>query len=103
MVKITKVYTKKGDKGQTRLAAGYCIDKSSIRIEAIGYLDELNAHFGFAAIPIAATSQLKNLHQKIIRNQNELFDLGAQLAVLIEDRRENTPVITIKKYQNIGR
>lgn len=94
MVKITKVYTKKGDRGQTQLAGGYCIAKSSIRIEAIGYLDELNALLGFAAVPIENITQLKDLHIKILRIQNELFDLGAQLVVLKKDRRKNSPIIT---------
>jgi cob(I)alamin adenosyltransferase len=95
MVKITKVTTKTGDKGHTKLAAGKCIDKSSIRIEAIGYLDELNAHIGFAAVSINFISQLTNLYKQIIRIQHELFDLGAQLAVLAEDRRASTPIITV--------
>ncbi len=102
MVKITKVYTKKGDKGQTQIAGGYCIAKSSLRIEAIGYLDELNAHIGFAAVAITNISQLTELHKMMIRIQNELFNLGAQLAVLTQDRKKNTPVITtdyIKKLE----
>jgi cob(I)alamin adenosyltransferase len=54
----------------------------------------LNAHIGFAAVSINFISQLTNLYNQIIRIQHELFDLGAQLAVLAEDRRVSTPIIT---------
>ncbi len=101
MVKITKVTTKTGDKGQTKLAAGYCIEKSSIRIEAIGFLDELNAQLGFTAVSFMNETQLSDLHKQIIRIQHELFDLGAQLAVLAEDRRANTPMITSDRIKKL--
>ena len=103
MVRITKVYTKTGDKGETHLAAGKTIPKTSPRIDAIGSIDELNAFLGFAAQPMNNNSKLHGARKKIIRIQNTLFDLGASLAVLKEDRRENTPEITagdIKTLEN---
>ena len=103
MVRITKVYTKTGDKGETHLAAGKKIPKTSPRIDAIGSIDELNAFLGFAAQPMNNNSKLHDARKKIIRIQNTLFDLGASLAVLKEDRRENTPEITagdIKTLEN---
>lgn len=94
MVRITRVYTKTGDKGKTRLAGGQEVSKSAQRIEAYGTVDELNAILGLVAEALRDTSTaLESLHQQILRIQNELFDLGSQLAVLPQDRREGTPVI----------
>ena len=94
MVRINKVYTRTGDAGNTRLAGGQEVSKSSLRIEAYGTVDELNAVLGLAAESFSSNGNLKSLRQKILRIQNELFNLGSQLAVLPEDRREGTPVIT---------
>jgi cob(I)alamin adenosyltransferase len=93
MVRITKVYTKTGDQGSTHLAGGQQVSKTSLRIEAYGGVDELNAQMGMVAESLNKMPRLKHLQKRIIRIQNELFDLGSQLAVLPEDRRENTPVI----------
>ncbi len=93
MVRINKVYTRNGDAGQTRLAGGQEVSKTSRRIEAYGTVDELNAALGLAAEALTAHGNLTALRQKILRIQNELFNLGSQLAVLPGDRREGTPVI----------
>lgn len=99
MVKITKVTTKIGDKGQTQLAAGIYIPKTSLRIEAIGCIDELNAHLGFAAVSFSEHATFNTIKIKILRIQNELFDLGAQLSVLAKDRRNDTPKIKNKNIK----
>lgn len=93
MVRITKVYTKTGDKGFTRLAGGQEVSKTSRRVEAYGSVDELNACLGMAAELLRNDENLHLLLQQVKRIQNELFDLGSQLAVLAGDRRKNTPVI----------
>ncbi len=93
MVRITKVYTKTGDAGKTRLAGGQEIAKNAARIEAFGTVDELNAFLGWAVQGLSSEDQLPELQKRMMRIQNELFDLGSQLAVLAEDRREGTPVI----------
>lgn len=98
MVRITKVYTKTGDKGMTRLAGGQAISKGDLRIEGYGTVDELNAWLGIVAEFLREDDPGK-LRSAILRIQNELFDLGSQLAVLPEDRRENTPVITAKNIE----
>jgi len=94
MVKITKVYTKTGDAGETHLARGKRVKKSSVRIEAIGSVDELNAYMGWLLEAIKAESVLHHLIPQCERIQQTLFNLGSQLAVLVADRRENTPVVT---------
>ena len=94
MVRITKVYTRQGDKGATRLAGGQEVSKTSARIEAYGTVDELNACMGLVAESIGERPALTALLTQVQRIQNELFDLGSQFAVLPEDRREDSPVIT---------
>ncbi|RMG67337.1 MAG: cob(I)yrinic acid a,c-diamide adenosyltransferase [Calditrichaeota bacterium] len=94
MVRINRVYTRTGDAGQTRLAGGQVVRKSDARIEAYGSVDELNAFIGLAIEALATEAWQKRMVVQMLRIQNELFDLGAQLAVLPEDRRSNTPTIT---------
>ncbi len=94
MVKITKVYTRTGDKGTTSVAGGIKIKKNAARINAIGSVDELNSVLGWCAQLLKQDQKFQNLFQRVQRLQNELFNLGAQLAVLPEHRRDNTPVVT---------
>ncbi len=103
MVRITKVYTKTGDNGMTRLAGGQEIPKTSLRIEAYGSVDELNAQLGVVAENLRVVNELNELRTKIVRIQNELFDLGSQLSVLPDDRRENTPLIKTEYIERLER
>ena len=92
---INRVYTGVGDRGTTRLAGGQEIAKTDARIEAYGTLDELNATLGVLAEQILTmeSSGDAELVQRIRRIQNELFDLGGELAVLPEDRHPQQVVI----------
>lgn len=85
---INRVYTGVGDGGTTRLAGGQEIAKTDARIEAYGTIDELNAVLGVLAESIlaAADDEGASTVRRIRRIQNELFDLGGELAVLPEDR-----------------
>lgn len=78
MVKINKVYTRTGDDGTTGLGAGPRRPKHDLRIEAFGTVDEANACIGIARIH-AATSH-PEIDAMLSRVQNDLFDLGADLA-----------------------
>ena len=93
MVRINKVYTRQGDQGQTRLAGGQEVAKTSQRIEAYGTVDELNSCIGLILESLRNDANLSQLTGQLGRIQNELFNLGSQLAVLPEDRRDTTPVI----------
>jgi cob(I)alamin adenosyltransferase len=74
-----KIYTRTGDKGETGLFGGQRVRKDYPRIEAYGTVDELNAALGVARAELAAIdSQIEGL---LARIQNDLFDLGAELAV----------------------
>jgi len=77
MVRLTRIYTRTGDKGRTRLASGESVDKFDPRVEAYGDVDETNACLGLARLHTAGDSTLDAM---LARAQNELFDLGADLA-----------------------
>ncbi len=75
MVKLDKIYTKAGDSGKTRLSTGEPVDKWHPRVTAYGTVDETNAALGVAALEAEG-----DLLGAIRRIQNDLFDLGADLA-----------------------
>lgn len=75
MVKLDKIYTKAGDTGKTRLSTGQPVDKFHPRVASYGTVDEVNAALGVAALHADG-----DLLQSIRRIQNDLFDLGADLA-----------------------
>ena len=77
MVRLTQIYTRTGDKGRTRLATGESVDKFDSRVEAYGAVDETNACLGLARLHLAGDAILDPM---LARAQNELFDLGADLA-----------------------
>ena len=80
MVKLNKIYTRTGDDGSTGLVDGSRVAKQSPRIEAIGKVDEANS-----AIGLAAAALEKGAHaDALFRVQNDLFDLGADLATPAE-------------------
>jgi len=81
MVKLNKIYTRTGDKGETGLVDGSRLPKYAPRMAAIGDVDELNS-----AIGVALTHRLPEAQAAMLaRIQNELFDLGADLATPGED------------------
>jgi cob(I)alamin adenosyltransferase len=77
MVKLNKIYTRTGDNGTTGLAAGPRRKKSDLRIEAFGAVDEANAAIGIAQLHADGDPALAEM---LTRIQNDLFDLGADLA-----------------------
>ncbi len=76
MVKLNKIYTRTGDDGTTGLVDGSRRAKHDARMAAIGAVDEANSALGFAAVALAGTDHAALL----FRLQNDLFDLGADLA-----------------------
>lgn len=76
MVRLTRIYTKSGDKGQTSLGNGARVPKHALRVEAYGTVDEANAVVGVARLATAGDTQADAL---LARIQNDLFDLGADL------------------------
>jgi cob(I)alamin adenosyltransferase len=76
VVTLNRIYTRSGDAGQTRLATGEAVAKFHVRVEAYGAVDELNAVVGL--VRLAGAGEI--LDPMLGRIQNELFDLGADLA-----------------------
>ena len=86
MVKLTRIYTKGGDKGETSLGRGERVAKHDPRVEAYGTVDEANSVIGLARAAVERT--LKNdahrahVDEMLKRIQNDLFDLGADLCTI---------------------
>lgn len=76
MVKLNKIYTRTGDAGTTGLVDGSRLPKHDVRMEAIGAVDEANSALGLAAAILGDNEYA----QQLFRIQNDLFDLGADLA-----------------------
>ncbi len=77
MVTLNRIYTRTGDQGETKLATGETVAKFDLRVEAYGAVDELNAVVGLVRL---AGGGEGGLDAMLARIQNELFDLGADLA-----------------------
>ncbi|WP_421842054.1 cob(I)yrinic acid a,c-diamide adenosyltransferase [Marinobacter algicola] len=84
MVRLTKIYTKTGDKGDTGLGDGSRVAKHDLRVEAYGTVDEANAVIGLARLHVD-----DELDVILARIQNDLFDVGADLC---------TPIVENPKY-----
>ncbi|MBA2537447.1 MAG: cob(I)yrinic acid a,c-diamide adenosyltransferase [Actinobacteria bacterium] len=83
-VRLTRIYTRAGDAGETSLGDGTRVPKSNLRIEAFGTVDELNSFIGV----LLATGVPDEFRPWLEQIQNELFDLGADLSVPADDERE---------------
>ncbi|MDE2596565.1 MAG: cob(I)yrinic acid a,c-diamide adenosyltransferase [Sphingomonadales bacterium] len=81
MVRLNRIYTRTGDAGTTGLVDGSRVVKHAARMEAIGAVDEANCALGFAAVALAGSAHAA----AVARIQNDLFDLGADLATPGED------------------
>lgn len=83
---MAKIYTRTGDQGTTGLADGTRLDKDHLRIEAYGTIDELNSCIGICCDHLASGQSL--LHPWLEAIQNDLFNLGSDLATPVESRWE---------------
>jgi cob(I)alamin adenosyltransferase len=84
MVVLSKIYTRTGDAGTTALGSGERVSKSSLRIAAYGTVDETNAVIGVARLALSADET--EMAAALLRIQNDLFDLGADLCVPQTDK-----------------
>lgn len=89
-MRITKVYTRTGDRGETRLVGGRAVPKDHTRIEAYGTVDELNAVLGLArtfnASSAADSTAAGRIDEMLGRIQNDLFNVGSDLATPADSR-----------------
>jgi cob(I)alamin adenosyltransferase len=97
-MRITKVYTKTGDKGKTRLAGGQQVWKDSLRVEAYGDVDELNSTIGvvraFNKELLGNHPSADRLEEELRWMQNKLFDVGGLLATAPGQTFKNMPTVT---------
>jgi len=87
VVKLNKIYTRTGDDGTTGLVDGSRLPKHAARMEAIGAVDEANSALGLAAVSLRDTA----FGEALYRIQNDLFDLGADLATPTEEGDDFIP------------
>lgn len=108
-MRITKVYTRTGDAGKTRLAGGQEVWKDSPRVEAYGTVDELNALIGVVRVwntedgDHKASETVKRLEETLRWVQNKLFDLGSLLATAPGQVFPNMPRITAEDVLKLER
>jgi cob(I)alamin adenosyltransferase len=88
-VRLTKIYTRGGDRGETSLGDGSRVPKTHPRLEAYGTVDELNSFVGLAREAPGLPDEFRPWLERI---QNDLFDLGADLSVPLSDARERLRV-----------
>lgn len=87
MVRLTKIYTKTGDKGDTGLGDGSRVAKHDLRVEAYGTVDEANSVIGLARLHVD-----ESLDGILARIQNDLFDVGADLCTPFEENPKYPPL-----------
>ena len=80
MVKLNRIYTRTGDQGQTGLGDGRRVPKDSLRVAMMGTVDEANGVIGIARLEALNLSQSEPA-DSLLRIQNDLFDLGADICV----------------------
>jgi cob(I)alamin adenosyltransferase len=93
-VALNRIYTKRGDKGETALVGGQRVAKDALRIECYGTVDELNAAIGLACTTALEDRRLSELAAILKRVQHELFNLGSLLATLPADVHPKQPRVT---------
>ena len=84
-VRLTRIYTRGGDAGETSLGDGRRVPKTDPRIEAYGTVDELNSVLGLVLASPELPDEFRPWLEQV---QNDLFDVGADLCVPLEDKRE---------------
>jgi cob(I)alamin adenosyltransferase len=100
MPRLTRIYTRTGDKGLTGLGGGQRVPKDSQRVETYGTVDELNSQIGVAL----ATGLCERLARELPAIQNELFDLGSDLATpAVSQARHAVPTVEPRHIEKLER
>ena len=100
MPRLTRIYTKTGDEGMTGLGGGQRVPKDSQRVETYGTVDELNSQIG-AALTVGLCERLAT---ELALVQNELFDLGADLATpATSQARHPVPTVETRHIEKLER
>ncbi|MEO5923404.1 MAG: cob(I)yrinic acid a,c-diamide adenosyltransferase [Bryobacteraceae bacterium] len=102
-VALNRIYTKRGDSGETSLAGGQRMPKDAPRIEAYGTVDELSSFVGLAWVSSEESPKLAELAKILRRVQHELFNLGSILATLPADVHPKQARITAAEVEQLER
>ena len=97
MVKLTRIYTRGGDKGKTSLGDGSRVSKNDLRINAIGAVDEVNASLGVIKLYVSEPCY----HDMVNRLQHDLFDLGADLCWPCDPEQDSALRMSIVQVQRL--
>ncbi|HUQ91409.1 MAG TPA: cob(I)yrinic acid a,c-diamide adenosyltransferase [Bryobacteraceae bacterium] len=104
---LNRIYTRRGDAGETSLVGGQRVTKDSLRLECYGTVDELNSLVGLACVSLeellAAAPALDQLLLILRRVQHELFNLGSILATLPADAHPKQPRVTQHEIEQLER
>jgi cob(I)alamin adenosyltransferase len=100
---LNRIYTKRGDTGDTSLVGGQRAPKDALRIECFGSVDELNSFTGMACVVAERDPVLAALAAILKRVQHELFNLGSILATLPEDVHPKQPQVTSVEVAQLER
>ena len=87
MIRLTKIYTRTGDKGETSLGDGSRVSKENHRVEAYGTIDEANSIIGLVRTK-TKQAELILLDNILATIQNELFDLGAEMSIPMTEKNK---------------
>jgi cob(I)alamin adenosyltransferase len=96
-VRLTRIYTRAGDAGETSLGDGRRVPKTDPRIEAYGTVDELNSLLGL----VLSADLTVEFRPWLERIQNDLFDVGADLSVPLEDDRRERLRVTAGQVERL--
>jgi len=102
-IALNRIYTKRGDAGETSLVGGHRVPKDALRIEVYGTVDELNAFVGLAGVSCGEDPRLASLAAILRRVQHELFNLGSILATQPADVHPQQPRITSAETTQLER
>lgn len=104
-IALNRIYTRRGDRGETSLVGGQRVPKNSLRIECYGTVDELNSAVGLARVSLEELRQsqpeLETLSIILHRVQHELFNLGSILATYPDDVHPQQPRVTEAEIERL--
>ena len=102
MVRLTRIYTKTGDKGTTALGDASRTSKTDLRIEAFATVDEANSYIGVAMSALTKNKAESEIYDILLDVQNDMFDVGADLCTPVVENPKWTPLrVTEKQVANL--
>lgn len=102
-IALNRIYTRRGDAGETSLVGGQRVPKDALRIECYGTVDELNSFIGMSRVSLLEHPVLEPLATVLFRVQHELFNLGSILATLPADVHPKQPRVTPVEVEQLER